>query len=83
MAEGVGGDGFVYFGKYGGLAHGFLQDAFVEVVAANDARERVQRTLGGGEDELPGPFPPGVGIFDVQRIGQGRFSIAFPQVFIV
>ena len=83
VSKGVGGDGLVYFGEFGGLANGFLKDAFVEAVAADDAGERVHGTLGGREDELPGPFPPGVGIFDVERVWQGRFPIAFPQVFIV
>ena len=63
MTEGVGGNGFVYFGKLGGLAHCFLQAGFVDMMALPDASDRVFGKIGGGEDVLPNPFAVSVGTF--------------------
>ena len=70
-AEGVGSDMFVDFSKAGGFPStssgqrfdGFLEGRFVDVVALDDSRFGVWRTVEGGEDVLPGPLPVGVGVF--------------------
>jgi hypothetical protein len=45
-----------------GVLHGALENGFVEMVAATLASEAVHIESCGGEDPLPRPFAPGVGI---------------------
>ena len=69
MAEGMAIDVLGQAGLLGGPADGLLQGAFVDVVAAEQARLWVPGEAGGREDVLPGPFVVGVGIFAVQGKG--------------
>ena len=57
VAEGVGTNPFGDFRRLGCGAHGFLQAAFVNVVAADDAAARVHRKAIGGKDVLRRMFP--------------------------
>ena len=65
MAEGVAGGGF----GEPGLAHGVfelaLHGGFVDMVTGDSAGPRVRAKGCGGEEELPGPFAGGVGVFAV------------------
>lgn len=69
MAEDMRGDMFVDLGGAGRLAHSFLDAAFVEVVAADDAGTRVNGEAVGGEDVLPDPLASGVGVFFGESVG--------------
>jgi hypothetical protein len=45
VAKGVATDSFLNFGSFNSLFNGFLQSAFVEVVAANDATAGIFRDI--------------------------------------
>ena len=81
MAEGVAGDRFVDPGQACGGAHGFLQTAFIQVMAALDARAGVRRAAFGGKHLLPAPFTVGVGIFALQRVRQIDRAVALREIF--
>lgn len=83
VAEGVGGDVFADFGSQGGLAHGLLHAAFIQVMAADDAREGVDGKAVGGEDVLPDPFAGGVGVFFGQGVGEVDGAVVGGQVGVV
>src|SRR3990170_4430798 len=81
MAEGVAGDGLVDGGQEGGLTHGFLQTAFVQVVSAREPRAGVCGEALGGEYVLPPPLAVAVGILALQRVGQVDGAVALGHVF--
>lgn len=83
VAEGMGRYGFFDAGLFGGVVDGALQGRRVDVVAADNAGQRVGGALAGGEDELPGPFPRGAAVFFAEGIGEDDLTVAFGQVFLV
>jgi len=84
VAEGVGGDVFGGdTGQFGGSADGFLEAAFVGMVAAGFVREGVNRQVFSREDVLPGPFTGSVGVFVGEGVGQVDGSVAFFDVLLV
>ena len=83
MAKGVGGDRFVYPGGPGGLLDGFLEDAFVYVVAHGFAGGGVHREGDGGEEVLPGEFLGSVGVFPDQGVGEVDLAVAFLEVLLM
>ncbi len=83
VAEDVGRDAFGDVGAFGGLAHGFLYDAGVEMVAAADAGAGIGGDAGGGEAPLPGPFVGGVGVFAGEGVGQVDGAVSGFQVFLM
>jgi len=83
VAKGVGGDVFADFGGQGSLAHGFLDAAFVEVMATDHAGTGVYGKAVGGEDVLPDPFAGGVGVFFGQGVGEVDGAVAGGQVGVV
>ncbi len=66
VAEGVAGDAGVEAGELGGDGDGFLEDGFVEMVAAELVGFEVQVVAVGGEEPLPGPGLAGGGGFSVE-----------------
>src|SRR3989304_3490734 len=60
-----------------------LQHGLVKMVPSYNAGARVNRSFGGGERILPGPFPLGVRILARQRVGQVNGSVAFFQVALM
>ncbi len=48
---------------------GFAETLRQDVVTSFNARAGVVRTVGGGEDVLPGPGMGGMGIFFLQGVG--------------
>ena len=56
MAQGMRGDGFCDLSDRGGLAHGELDDALVQVMAAHILAGWVGVATGRGENPLPEPF---------------------------
>ncbi len=83
MAEGVGGDGFLEACGFGSGANGFLEDAFVYVVAHGFGGGGVHREGDGGEEVLPGKFLGSVGVFPGQGIGQVDFAESVCEVGLV
>ena len=83
VAEGVGGDLFVYVGKFGSLSNCFLGNGFIEMMTADEPCEGVGGTLGCGEDELPCPFFGCGAVFDFKSVGKDGVSVAFHEVFLV
>ena len=83
MSKGVRGNRFVELREANGLFDGALQDAFVEVVAHDFPGLRIDRTLSGGEDVLPGRLAIGIGIFTFEGIGEVNFAITFPEIPLV
>jgi hypothetical protein len=62
-----------WLGDSGSLRGGFdraLQQTLVHMMTPHDARARIGRDIGGGEDELPAPFASGVGIFAIESLRQ-------------
>jgi len=83
VAEGVGGDGFLEACGFSGGANGFLEDAFVYVVAHGFAGGGVHREGDGGEEVLPGKFFGSVGVFPDQGVGQVDFAAAFSEILLM
>ena len=85
VAERMGGDGFCDPGGLRRRAHGLLYGTFVDMIAIEYivvcAWVFGERT--GGEDELPGPFAGGIGVFAGQCIREGCAAVAAGQVTIV
>jgi hypothetical protein len=67
-------------GGFGRRTDSFLQAAVIGVVAANDARARIDRYAVGREDVLPDPVAGGIGGRTVERIRQRDRAIATGQV---
>lgn len=67
------------------MADGFLQSAFVEVVALGFAAARIGGEAFGGKDarSVPAPFAIGVGIFSFERVGEVDGTIAARELFVV
>jgi hypothetical protein len=80
MTEGVGGGGLGKLRGHGGLAHGPLDDRFVQVMTADFASVAVHIGAGRGEEPLPDPFPAGVRVLARERLGQGHGAGASGQV---
>lgn len=98
VPKGVATDGLGDSGEPGGGANGFLQAAFVGVVAVElGLILRLSCTAGrwgccgagvggevfGGENILPGPFAGGVGVFLGKRIGQVDGAVSVFEVLLV
>jgi len=67
-----------------GFPDGFLEAAFVCMMAPDHARRtRIGGEAVGGEDVLPGPFAVGIGVFAVEGEGQVDGAVAFCQVALV
>jgi hypothetical protein len=79
----VGADPFGDSRRPGCGSHGFLQAAFVNVVAAHDAAVRIYRKAIGRKDALPDPLSLRVGVFALQGVGQVDGAISFCQVLFV
>ena len=63
VSEGMTGDSFGDVGFAGGISDEALQGVLMEVVTRMVSGPRMRAEFGGGEDELPGPFTRGVGVF--------------------
>ncbi len=83
MAEGVGCDSFLDFGFLGGFFDGSLKGGFVDVMALDDAGTGVFGNVGGGEDVLPKPVMPGVGVFLGNGVREVDSAEAFGEVLLV
>lgn len=83
VSEGVRGDAFVYLAEAGGFFDGFLQSAFVEVMALDGSGSRVTGAFAGGEEVLPNPFSVGIEVFSVKGVGEVYGSETFVEVFLV
>lgn len=98
VAEGVGGDGFLDAGFLGGGADGFLEEAGVEVVAADPSSvlpkfnfriwggsclAGVAGEGGGGEEVLPDEFAGGVWVFAGEGVGKPDFAESVCEVGLV
>ena len=68
VPERMAGDVFGDPGQAGRGAYRFLQTAFIQVMAALDARAGVRRAAFGGKHLLPAPLTVGIGIFALQRV---------------
>jgi len=83
VAEDVGRDAFGHVCTPGRLPHGFLEAAFIGVMAPHSARSGIDREAGGGKDVLPAPFAGGVGVFAGQGVGQENVAATFCQIVLV
>lgn len=92
LSEGVWGDVFVYFGGFGGGADGFLQEAFVRMVAhglfaltpdPSPRRKGGNGERGSREEVLPCGFAGGIGVFAGEGVGEVDFAEAVPEVGLV
>ena len=59
-------DSFCGLGGSDGLFEGFLESAFVEMIALPDLRVGILNPSAGGENPLPIPLSIGVGIFAIE-----------------
>ena len=62
---------------------GPLEDGFVQVVPASVSRYPVCVMAGCRKDPLPTPFPRGVGVLPLKRVGQGDCTQASPEIFLM
>ena len=69
VSEGVASDTLGERGLGGGVLEAPLQGIFEEVVSGIFSGARVGTEFGGGENELPGPFAWGVGVFAGEGFG--------------
>src|SRR5581483_10972078 len=83
MAKGMTADRFVDVGALRGLAHGFLQTAFVEMMTLRFATAWISGKAIGREDVLPAPFAIRVGVFAFERVGKVNRAAAAREVLIV
>ena len=81
VPKGMAGDVLGDSGQAGRGAYRFLQTAFIQVMAALDARAGVRRAAFGGKHLLPAPFTVGVGIFALQRVRQIDRAVALREIF--
>lgn len=83
VSKGVRGDALLNLCEGGGIADGFLQGGFVNVMAANDSCFGVGVERGGGEDVLPNPLFVGSGDFFVEPIRHVDRAVSAREVFLV
>ena len=81
VPKGMTGDVFGDPGQAGRSAYRLLQTAFIQVLAALDARAGIHRAACGGKHLLPAPLPVGVGIFALQCVRQIDRAVAFREIF--
>ena len=80
VPKSMAGDVFGDPGQAGRGAYRFLQTAFIQVMAALDARAGVRRTAFGGKHILPAPLTVGVGICAFQRVRQVDRAVALCEI---
>jgi hypothetical protein len=80
MPESMRRNGFVQPDGQGSLADSLLHHGDIQVVAVRTLRNRIHRSVEGGENVLPGEFLGGIGIFLGQGIGERNFTKALLQV---
>lgn len=89
MAKSMRGNRFIDFGNAGSLAHGTLEDSFIDMVAEftcrarGDGGARIAGALGCREDVLPGPFLGGARVFAVERKRQRNAAVAIFDILFV
>ena len=65
------------------LLHGTLDRLRIGMMAAFDARARIDRAHGRGENVLPCPLAPGVRVFPGERVGQENLAALVPKISLV
>jgi hypothetical protein len=83
VAEGVTTDALGDLSVAGGLFEGFLEAAFVEVIADDLACARIAATGAGWEGVLPNPLATGTGVFTIEGVGEEGFAVAEAEVLLV
>ena len=83
MAKSMGADVLGQPGTADRHLDGFVDDAWVHMVAARNTSTGVYREVPGGEDRLPAPLPRGMGILPSQRMGQVDLTMPLREVLLM
>ena len=81
VPKSMAGDVFGDPGQAGRSAYRLLQTAFIQVLAALDARAGIHRAACGGKHVLPAPLTVGVGLCALQRVRQIDRAVARREIF--